>query len=211
MLQTVANRSARTWQEIHARPSGRRPGCVGGRGRVKERFAGAPLQYSIVKQLDDACSACAGHASSPLVHVRLGVRRSSGVFLRRRGVRNDRAFHRARGAMCEKHMARVPEGTRQVTSHGRGSTPAFRTRMDFAACSMSRGLSLAPTRPVRASCRPDMHLDRPPDAPASVPGRFLRITRSPLRPESGIVAATRIPLPRCKDDCDAPLTGAGQR
>src|SRR4030095_16534954 len=80
--------------------------------------------------------------------------------------------------------------------------------MDFAVCSMSRGLSLAPTRPVRASCRPDMHLDRPPVAPASVPAPFKN--RSPLLgTRSGIVAAIRIPLPRHEDDRDAPLTGAG--
>src|ERR1700752_1968992 len=80
--------------------------------------------------------------------------------------------------------------------------------MDFAACSMSQGLSLAPTRPVRASCRPDMHLDRPPVAPASVPAPFKN--RSPLLgTRSGIVAAIRIPLQRHEDDRDAPLTGAG--
>src|ERR1700752_2199588 len=80
--------------------------------------------------------------------------------------------------------------------------------MDFAVCSMSQGLSLAPTRPVRASCRPDMHLDRPPVAPASVPAPFKN--RSPLLgTRSGIVAAIRIPLPRHEDDRDAPLTGAG--
>src|SRR4029079_1787111 len=40
-------------------------------------------------------------------------------------------------------------------------TPALRTRLDYAACSMSQGLLLSPTRPVRANCRPDMHLGRP--------------------------------------------------
>src|ERR1700752_991361 len=80
--------------------------------------------------------------------------------------------------------------------------------MDFAVCSMSQGLSLAPTRPVRASCRPDMHLDRPPVAPASGPAPFKN--RSPLLgTRSAIVAAIRIPLPRHKDDRDAPLIGAG--
>jgi hypothetical protein len=49
----------------------------------------------------------------------------------------------------------------------------------FAACPQE--LSLSPTRRlVRADCRPDMHLDRPPDAPAfdrpisAAPGRSIR-------------------------------------
>src|SRR6185369_12076177 len=53
-------------------------------------------------------------------------------------------------------------------------TPALRTRMGYAACSMSQGLLLSPTRPVRANCRPDMHLGRPPShrrhTPAAVWG-----------------------------------------
>src|SRR5262245_34801120 len=41
--------------------------------------------------------------------------------------------------------------------------------MDFAACCITdRESSLAPTRPDRASCRAGMHLDRPPDASASI-------------------------------------------
>src|SRR4030095_9985272 len=80
--------------------------------------------------------------------------------------------------------------------------------MDFAVCSLPQGLSLPPTRHVRASSRPDMHLDRPPVAPASVPAPFK--DRSPLLgTRSGIVAAIRIPLPRHEDDRDAPLIGAG--
>jgi len=78
----------------------------------------------------------------------------------RRGVRNDRAFHRARGARMCWHTG-IPHavGTRAVVQPdaeerrtepglGRRSSPAFRTRMDFAACCITdRELSLAPTPP----------------------------------------------------------------
>jgi hypothetical protein len=47
--------------------------------------------------------------------------------------------------------------------------------MDFTACSMPQGLSLPPTLPVRANCRPDMHLDRLPVLPACVPQPLSRI------------------------------------
>ena len=67
---------------------------------------------------------------------------------------------------------------------GSRSSPAFRTRMDFAACCMSPGIvAFADTCLVRADCRPDMHLDRPPDAPAfnrpipTAPGRSIRNPR----------------------------------
>ena len=43
----------------------------------------------------------------------------------------------------------------------------------LAAC--PRGCRWRRRAPVRASCRPDMHLGRPPVLPASVPVRFLRI------------------------------------
>ena len=43
----------------------------------------------------------------------------------------------------------------------------------LAAC--PRGCHWRRRAPVRASCRPDMHLDRPPVLPASVPVRFLGI------------------------------------
>ena len=76
------------------------------------------------------------------------------VFLARRGVRNDRAFHRARGAMCrEAHGNRVQKAHGKH-SHGSSTTPAFRTRMDFAACCMSQGASLAPTRPRSCELSP---------------------------------------------------------
>ena len=117
--------------------------------------------------------------------------------------------HRARGAMCrEAHGNRVPKHTAEH-SHGSSNTPAFRTRMDFAACCMSQGLSLAPTRPVRASCRPDMHLDRPPVLPASVPRAAARISDpasvSRVRHRSGHPH----PAPRFEDDRHAPLIGDG--
>ena len=87
-----------------------------------------------------------------------------------RGVRNDRAFHRARGAMCGSTWLPCAFAHGNNNSLGRRSSPAFRTRMDFSACCITdRELSLAPTRrPDRASCRTGMHLDRPPVASASI-------------------------------------------
>ena len=154
------------------------------------------------------------------------ARRSSLRSFPRRGVRNDWA---------RTPRPRRPHGLDAgsphavfATAHGRWSSPTpkivelnraseadLRLRsargwiLRLAAC--PRGCHWRRRAPVRASCRPDMHLGRPPVLPASVPVRFLRIGDPPLRPGSGIVAATHIPLPRFEDDRDAPLTGAGWR
>jgi len=62
---------------------------------------------------------------------------------------------------------------------GRTATEAVFTcvphAMDFTACCMSQGLSLLPTLPVRANCRPDLHLGRLPVLPACVPQALSRI------------------------------------
>ncbi len=63
------------------------------------------------------------------------------------------------------------------------------------SCELSPGHALGPSARVAGVC----------------PCPFSRDRRSSLRPGSGIVAATRIPLPRIEDDRDAPLTGAGWR
>ena len=52
------------------------------------------------------------------------------------------------------HGLRVLWAHGKTNSLGSGSTPAFRTRMDFAACCMSQGLSLAPTRPRSCELSP---------------------------------------------------------
>ena len=142
----------------------------------------------------------------------------------RRGVRNDRAFHRARGArMCWMRAARMPfsVGTRAVAQPnaedrwaepGRGSrsSPAFRTRVDFAACCMSQGLSLAPTRPRSCELSPGHAL-----GPSARCAGVCPVRREDQK--SSHVSGTRhrcghrIPLPRIEDDRDAPLTGAGWR
>src|SRR3712207_2337998 len=71
-------------------------------------------------------------------------------------------------------------------------TPALRTRLGYAACSMPQGLLLTPTRPVRANCRPDMHLGRPPShrrhTPAAVWG-----PQSRKRKGHDVVRTNRIP------------------
>ena len=107
----------------------------------------------------------------------------------RRGVRNDRAFHRARGArMCwhtgSPHAAfaahgQWPSPTPKIVGLNRAVEADLRLRsargwiLRLAAC--PRGCRWRRRAPVRASCRPDMHLDRPPVLPASVPVRFLGI------------------------------------
>ena len=95
--------------------------------------------------------------------------------------------------------AQVLKTTQTEPGLGRRSSPAFRTRMDFAACWMSRSLELAPPLPVRASCRPDMHSSRPPVAPASAPAGFEKIGDLSMRDLGpGIVADLRIPLHAAK-------------
>ena len=50
-----------------------------------------------------------------------------------------------------------------------GSSIRLRSARDgFSACCMPQGLSLLPTPPVRANCRPDLHLGRLPVLPACV-------------------------------------------
>ena len=105
--------------------------------------------------------------------------------LPRRGVRNDRAFHRARGARMGWHAGsphaafaahgQWPSPTPKIVGLNRAAEADLRLRsarewtLRLAAC--PRGCRLRRRAPVRASCRPDMHLDRPPVAPASVPVR----------------------------------------
>ena len=121
----------------------------------------------------------------------------------RRGVRNDRAFHRARGArMCwhtgSPHAAfaaheRWPSPTPKIVELNRASEadPRLRSAREWtlrlAAC--PRGCHWRRRAPVRASCRPDMHLGRPPVAPASAPSAA-RIRDPRTCPGPGIVAAT---------------------
>ena len=52
------------------------------------------------------------------------------------------------------HGFRVLWAHGKTNSLGSGSSPAFRTRMDFAACCMSQGLSLALTRPRSCELSP---------------------------------------------------------
>ena len=102
--------------------------------------------------------------------------------------------------------------TPKIVEPNRASEADLRLRsarewiLRLAAC--PRGCHWRRRAPVRASCRPDMHLDRPPVLPASVPVRFLRIailTASRVRHRSGHPH----PAPRIEDDRHAPLTGAG--
>ena len=113
------------------------------------------------------------------------------VRLPQRGVRNAWAFHRARGAGCADTQSAHPapcagaQGSRcskeQTAGPLSGSPPegspprkqVLRLRsargwtLRSAACPQELSLSLT-RRLVRTDCRPDMHLDRPPVAPAFV-------------------------------------------
>src|SRR5688500_8768979 len=124
-------------------------------------------------------------------------------------VRHRAAVYLGRTRRVCPYGAHDPESLRTPKAPGTateaGTSPAFRTRwiLRLAACPQELPL-LWTRRLVRTDCRPDMHLDRPPD-PASrlrasqgmragvyrpcpaAPGRSIRNPRS-FRP--GIVAAT---------------------
>jgi hypothetical protein len=166
-----------------------------------------------------------GRTSSPRVSSGPRACRSSCSFSPRRGVRNDRAFHRARGArMCWMRAARMPSlahgqwpnSTPKIVELNRASEADLRLRSAREwilrlAASLTGNCRLRRPRPDRANCRAGMHLDRPPVASASIScptadPRLSSVIRSiQARHRSG----HRIPLPRHDDDRDAPLTGAG--
>ena len=147
-----------------------------------------------------------GRASSPRVLSGSRARRSSCSFSPRRGVRNDRAFHRARGAMCRSTWLRVLESTRQTqprkqlyacVPHANGlcgllHVPGVVTGAD--APPFVRAVARTCTWTVRPSCR---RLSPEPLARISDPDSVLRVRhrcghRIPLRVSKTI--ATR-PLP----------------
>ena len=107
-----------------------------------------------------------------------------------------------------EHMAPCARKAHGKTSHGSSNTPAFRTRMDFAACCMSQGLSLAPTRPRSCELSPGHAL-----------GPSARLAGVCPRPPSRISDPQRVrgpaswrpphPAPRFEDDRHAPLIGTG--
>ena len=115
--------------------------------------------------------------------VRPRARRSFLFLFPRRGVRNDRAFHRARGArMCwhtgSPHAAfaahgQWPSPTPKIVELNRASEADLRLRSARGwilrlAASLTGNCRLRRPRPDRASCRTGMHLDRPPVASASI-------------------------------------------
>ncbi len=141
-------------------------------------------------------------ASSPRGLSGSRARRSSLRPFPRRSVRNDRAKSRARGArmvwMRASRMPSVAHGqwpspTPKIVELNRASEADLRLRsargwiFRLAAC--PRGCHWRRRAPVRASCRPDMHLGRPPVAPASAPSAA-RIRNPRTCPGPGIVAAT---------------------
>ena len=105
-----------------------------------------------------------------------------------------RPAHRAKATRCSREQWEGPASKSPLEGsppQKQVLRPAFRTRMDFAACCMPQGAPFRRRVPVRASCRPDMHLGRPPVAPVS-PDRQPRIDCSTPKEgaRAGIVAAT---------------------
>ena len=192
--------------------------------------------HSIVKQPDHACSACARHASSPLFFVRPGAagRHARLAFT---PFAPNQCLPSPVGACGTTGRFTAPAAPAWLdagsphavfaTAHEQWSSPTpkivelnrateadLRLRsargwiLRLAAC--PRGCRLRRRAPVRASCRPDMHLDRPPVAPASVPVRSPRIRDPQLRSRVRHRSGHPHPAPRFEDDRDAPLTGAGR-
>src|SRR5262245_27793674 len=107
---------------------------------------------------------------------RLGVRRSSFAFRIPRGRaerldvsprprRHVRTHNvRAHGPVCFRHTVKT-----KASEAAQRPRSAREWTLRLAPC--PRGVTYADVDPVRASCRPDMHLDRPPVLPASVPAR----------------------------------------
>ena len=144
-----------------------------------------------------------------------------------RGVRNDWAKRRARGARIAAG-SRMPFGTRRPcafqhtgrsnsslsrTGHRTQVSPAFRTRMGFSACSMSPGIAtLAGACLVRANCCPDMHLGRPPAWSASIACLYTDPRLPPVirKPSGPTAQRPPHPAPHYGDGHDAPLIGTGR-
>ena len=172
-------------------------------------------------------------ASVPDTRHRPRVRPAPGLagrllpFRSQRGVRNDWAKRRARGARIAAG-SRMPFGTRRPcafqhtgrsnsslsrTGHRTQVSPAFRTRMGFSACSMSPGIAtLAGACLVRANCCPDMHLGRPPAWSASTACRLADPRLPPVirKPSGPTAQRPPHPAPHYGDGHDAPLIGTGR-
>ena len=142
-------------------------------------------------------------------------------FCSRRGVRNDWAKNRARGARtvtyghpaCRWHTGGGPAHRAEpATDEVRRQRSAREWVFQFAPCPRERHLRWL--NPVRASCRPDMHLDRPPVLPASVPLQPRRLGRSQRSDILSLRGATswrpiRIQLHEMKTVMTRPSTGTG--
>ena len=153
-------------------------------------WAGMTVELS--RASSPRCTPAEGCRSFPCPFPRGGVRNAwrftapaaPGLPARNRHTR--RPVLTAQGSRCSKEQTAGPPflfASERQPAPEAGTSPAFRTRMDFAACCMSQEAPFCRRVPVRASYRPDMHLSRPPCC------RHL----SPCdvrRKESGIVATT---------------------
>ena len=162
---------------------------------TQRRFATSLFEFNC-QTADDACSACAGHAIiAPVLCPAWGSRsscalggcaiRAKSMFLLPEGACGTTGRFTAPAApACVSagipHAAFAAHGqwsspTPKIVELNRASEadPRLRSAREWtlrlAAC--PRGCHWRRRAPVRASCRPDMHLDRPPVVPASVPVR----------------------------------------
>ena len=111
-----------------------------------------------------------------------------------------------------EHVAPCAEAHGKQQASDAAHTPAFRTQMDFAACSMSQEASQRRRCPVRASCCPDMHLGRPPAWSASTACRLTDPRLPPVirKPSGPTSQRPPHPAPHYEDAHDAPLIGTGR-
>ena len=104
-----------------------------------------------------------------------------------------------------EHMAPCARKAHGKHSHGSSNTPAFRTRMDFAACCMSQGLSLAPTRPRSCELSPGHALGPSARLAGVCPRPLSKDRRSSQRPRVRHRSGHRIPLRVSKTIATRPL------
>jgi hypothetical protein len=109
-----------------------------------------------------------------------------------------------------QHTSGGPTATARSSQPNRAeeadTSPAFRTRMDFAACSMSQGWSLPPTSPRSCELSPG-HALGPSARYAGVSPGPLEDPKIPLQfPRPGIVAATASPLRAAMTIATRPLS-----
>ena len=163
-------------------------------------------------------------ASSPLFHSGSGRPVVFRFPLPPMGRAERKTVRRVCGATCCRTQLMAPstpeQGARQCVAsrltrssgpkyprddRKRRKPPAFRTRMDFAACCMSRLASFCRRVPVRVGYYPDKHLGRPPVLPVVSPKTVCRSLSSNKQPGARHRCGHRNPLHDMKTLMRRPL------